>query len=146
MDKKQLIKQYCQQFKLGGITPVLEQLIMQAETNATGYLDYTVSLLGMEATHREQNDVRKRLKAAHLPRSNNLALYDFSLDNGLSKTRLNQLRELNWLDQVYNIILMGPSGTGKTFLAAGLCADAVQSKHPTDPILLKPIRSRTFAC
>ena len=27
--------------------------------------------------------------------------------------------------QIYNIILMGPSGTGKTFLAAGLCADAV---------------------
>jgi DNA replication protein DnaC len=129
MDKKQIVKQYCQQFKLGGITHALDQLIMQAETNATGYLDYTVSLLGSEATHREQNDVKKRLKAAHLPRSSDLAQYDYSIDNGLSKNRLNQLRELNWLDQVYNIILMGPSGTGKTFLAAGLCADAVQKGY-----------------
>lgn len=54
-----------------------------------------------------------------------MSLYDHSFDNGLQKARLNQLRELNWLDQIYNIILMGPSGTGKTFLAAGLCADAV---------------------
>ena len=39
---------------------------------------------------------------------------------------MTQLRELDWLDQIYNIILMGPSGPGKTFIAAGLCADAVQ--------------------
>ena len=124
-----MIKQYCQQFKLGGINQALDQLIKQAEANAAGYLDYTISVLGTEAAHREQNDVKKRLKAAQLPRSSDLALYDYSLENGLSKTRLNQLRELNWLDQVYNIILMGPSGTGKTFLAAGLCADAVQKGY-----------------
>ena len=124
-----MIKQYCQQFKLGGITQAIDQLINEAESGAAGYLNYTVSLLAKEAAHRERNDAIKRLKAAHLPRSNNLELYDFALDNGLSKTRLNQLRELNWLDQVFNIILMGPSGTGKTFLAAGLCADAVQKGY-----------------
>ena len=42
---------------------------------------------------------------------------------------MTQLRELDWLDQIYNIILMGPSGTGKTFIAAGLCADAVQKGY-----------------
>lgn len=30
----------------------------------------------------------------------------------LIKSRMNQLKELNWLDQVYNVILMGPSRTG----------------------------------
>jgi DNA replication protein DnaC len=58
-----------------------------------------------------------------------LNTFDHSGENGLSKIRLNQLRELNWLDQVYNIMLMGPSGTGKTFLAAGLCADAVNKGY-----------------
>ncbi|MGZ3837519.1 MAG: ATP-binding protein [Flavisolibacter sp.] len=53
-----------------------------------------------------------------------LSLYDHSVENVLTKTRLNQLKELNWLDQVFNIILMGPSGTEKTFLAAGLCYEA----------------------
>jgi DNA replication protein DnaC len=45
------------------------------------------------------------------------------------KNRLNQLRELNWLDQGYNIMLMGPSGTGKTFIAGGLCADAIDKGY-----------------
>lgn len=125
MDNKQLISQYCQQFKMGGIITRIDQLVMEAEANQCGYLDYTARLLGAEAEHRQQNDMKKRLKSARLPRSSDLSTYDHSLDNGLQKARLHQLRELNWLDQIYNIILMGPSGTGKTFLAAGLCADAV---------------------
>ena len=129
MDKKQLIRQYCRQFKMGAIAAAIDQLVADAQTNSLGYLDFTEKLLATEAAHREQNDVIKRLKAAKLPRSNDLGSYDHTVENGLSKTRLNQLRELNWLDQVYNIMLMGPSGTGKTYLAAGLCADAVKKGY-----------------
>ena len=43
----------------------------------------------------------------------------------MDKQQLNELRELSWLEQNYNVILMGPSGTGKTYIAAGLCFDAV---------------------
>lgn len=125
MDNKQLISQYCQQFKMGGIITRIDQLVMEAEASQSGYLDYTARLLGTEAEHRQHNDMKKRLKSARLPRSSDLSTYDHSFDNGLQKARLHQLRELNWLDQIYNIILMGPSGTGKTFLAAGLCADAI---------------------
>ena len=56
----------------------------------------------------------------------NLELYDFEAANGLEKQQLNQLRELHWLEQNFNVILMGPSGTGKTYVAAGLCFDAVE--------------------
>lgn len=37
--------------------------------------------------------------------------------------------ELLWLEQHYNLILMGPSGVGKTFIAAGLCYDAIQNGY-----------------
>ena len=40
---------------------------------------------------------------------------------------MKELRQPNWLDMVYNIILMGPSGTGKTFIAGGLIYEAVKS-------------------
>jgi DNA replication protein DnaC len=32
--------------------------------------------------------------------------------------------ECFWMEQNFNIVLMGPSGTGKTFIAAGLCFEA----------------------
>jgi DNA replication protein DnaC len=129
MEQKQCIHHYLQQFKMGGIQAALEGLVREAEAKSLGYLEYTLGLLESEAAYREQNDLKKRLKAARLPRSSDLTTYDHNFENGLSKTRLHQLRELNWLDQLYNIILMGPSGTGKTFVAAGLCADAVNKGY-----------------
>jgi len=129
MDKKQAIKQYCHQFKLGGIYSGIDQIVSDAEAGKIGYVDYTMNLLKTEAAHRDYNDTQKRLKTAKLPRSSDLNLFQCKNDSGLSKTRLNQLRELNWLDQVFNILLTGPSGTGKTMLAAGLCADAVKKGY-----------------
>jgi DNA replication protein DnaC len=129
MDKKQQIKQYCQQFKITGISKQVDELIAAAEKKSTGFLDFTVAMFKAEADHRHDNDLQRRIKTATLPVGSDLNAYDHTVENGLPKTRLNQLRELNWLDQIYNIMLMGPSGTGKTFLAAGLCADALEKGY-----------------
>lgn len=123
---KQQITDHCRQFKTTGISNKLDTLIQEAETGETGFMEYTLRLLQAEAEHRHHNEVQRRLKTARLPHNSNLDHYDHSFENGIHKSRINQLRELNWLDQGYNIMLMGPSGTGKTYLAGGLCADAAQ--------------------
>jgi DNA replication protein DnaC len=109
MQQKEQIKQYCQRFKITGISTHLDRTITHAEQKSLGFLDYTVSLFKTEADHRHLNELRKRQKAARLPKTHDLDTYDHTTENGLPKTRL----------------LMGPSGTGKTFIAGGLCADAV---------------------
>jgi DNA replication protein DnaC len=129
MNKKEEIINYCRQFKTAGIASNLDKIIAQSEQKGYGFMEYTIHLLKAEADHRYQNDTAKRIKAAQLPRNNNLETYDTTAENGVSQSRLNQLRELNWLDQIFNIMLMGPSGTGKTFIASGLCADAVKKGY-----------------
>lgn len=129
MEQKQLIRQYCQQFNMSGISKSLDNLITEAESQAQGYLDYTLSFLGTEATFRLQRDVTNKMKPAGLPKYCDLTNYDHNVNNGHTITRLNQLQELHWMDQIYNIILMGPSGTGKTFISAGLCAEAVKKGY-----------------
>lgn len=126
MEKKQRILSYCRQFKMGGLNTDFDNILTEAEQNQVSYLDYTLKLFESEAAHREKRNLERRIKTAKLPVSYDLDTYDYSVDNGLQKSRLSQLRELNWLDQIFNIIFMGPSGTGKTFLAAGLCFDALQ--------------------
>lgn len=128
-DKKEQIRQYCQRFKITGISSNLEATVADAEQRSLGFMDFTLSLFKSEAEHRHRNELRKKLKAAQLPRHHHLEDYDHTVENGLPKTRLNQLRELNWIDQGFNIMLMGPSGTGKTFIGAGLCADAVEKGY-----------------
>lgn len=129
MEKKQLIFDYCRRFRLSGILDGLDPVIMEAETEQMSYIDYTVKFLTLEATHREAKDLLRRSKAAKLPPMHDLDQYDFAVDNGLSKTMLMQLCELNWIEQLYNIVLMGPSGTGKTYIAAGLCHEAVKNGY-----------------
>lgn len=126
MEKKQLIIDYCRQFRLSGIANGFDPVIMEAETQQISYIDYTVRFLNTEAIHREAKDMERRTKVAKLPLIHDLDKYDYTVDNGLSKTQLSQLRELNWIEQLFNIVLLGPSGTGKTFIAAGLCNDAIK--------------------
>lgn len=125
MEKLKTIQDYCSQFKLSGINQFCEQALMDAQSKQMSYTDYTVMLLKHEATVRQKKSLERSLKAARLPLKHNLEDYDYAVENGINKTRLKQLIELNWLDQIYNIVLMGPSGTGKTYIAAGLCHQAV---------------------
>jgi len=129
MDKLKIIQNYCTQFKLSGITQFCEQALMDAQSKQLSYTDYTVMLLKYEAAVRQKKSLERSLKAARLPLKHNMDDYDYAVDNGINKTRLNQLIELNWLDQIYNIVLMGPSGTGKTFIAAGLCHRAATAGY-----------------
>jgi DNA replication protein DnaC len=79
-----------------------------------------------EVLQRQKTDFDRRIKLAHLPRAHDLDTYDYNFGSGINKKQMQELRELLWVEQVYNLILMGPSGTGKSFIAAGLVMDAVK--------------------
>ena len=127
--KTQVLKDYAGQLKLGGIQDQAEELIHQASEEKCSYLDFSLSLLETEILQRSQRDLEKRTKAAKLPFNHDLEQYDYSFQSGISKQQLNQLRECLWLEQNFNIVLMGPSGIGKTMIAAGLCFDALKKGY-----------------
>jgi DNA replication protein DnaC len=124
--KTQALKEYASQLRLGGIQDQVEELIRIASEEKCSYLDFSLSLLETEINQRSQRDLERRTKAAKLPLNHDLDQYDYSFINGISKQQLNQLRECLWLEQNFNIVLMGPSGTAKTYIASGLCYDALK--------------------
>lgn len=131
MEKKEQINAFCRQFKITGMAAGLPEVVAKSEKRSSGFMEFFLELLRHEAAQRSKNEVIRRRKAANLPLKNDLGTYDSGAENGLNMARINQLRELNWLDQGFNLMLMGPSGTGKTFLAAGLGADAVEKGYKT---------------
>lgn len=54
----------------------------------------------------------------------------------LTAGQLKQLKQLNWLEQQYNLILLGPPGIGKTFLAVGLGIEVVNHLYERSSIIL----------
>ena len=129
MDQIKRIKQYADHLRLTMLRNQAERFIHQAQIDKPTYLDYTCDVLEQEVKQRQKTDLERRIKLAHLPRNHNLNMYDYAFACGINKLQLEQLRELVWLEQAYNLVLMGPSGTGKTFIAAGLVNDAVNKGY-----------------
>ena len=120
------IKKQATRLRLSGISASIASLLDEAQQNSPSYDEFIYTLFAHEVKGREAKQLLLKMKLAKLPLNHDLEQYDFAFASGLSATQLNQLRELNWLDQCYNIMLSGPSGTGKTYIAAGLCHDAIR--------------------
>lgn len=129
MNQQEQIDQYCRRYKIMGMAPKIEEMVKQAESEQLSYKSFLVQLFEHEAEHREQQAKERLLKTAQLPVRSNLDEYEQRNENGLTKQKMNTLREMAWLDQLYNIMILGPSGVGKTMLAAGLCADAIEKGY-----------------
>lgn len=128
-DKTTIIRGYAKRLKLSWLTASAQDILLKAQKESPSYDDFLSRVLEMEIKGREERQKILRLKAARLPLAHDLDLYDHSISNGLSITRLNQLRELHWVDGNYNLMLTGPCGVGKTFIADGLCADAIDKGY-----------------
>ncbi|MFV0554271.1 MAG: IS21-like element helper ATPase IstB [Mangrovibacterium sp.] len=119
------IKQLADTLRLTLIRNKAEAFIHSAQIDQPSYLEYTQHLLEQEVGQRQRNDLERRVKLAKLPLHHNLENYNYKVSSSITPKQMGELREMLWVDQVYNLVLMGPSGTGKSFIAAGLINDAV---------------------
>lgn len=117
------------QLRLTGLGSQVDELLNAAQQEQTSYLDFALSLLETEINYRNQKNFEKRQKVAKMPQNNDLANWKDNPQNGITRQQLAQLKECLWLEQHFNIMLMGPSGTGKTFIAAGLCNEALKKGY-----------------
>lgn len=127
MTHSETIKECCSKLRLSYIYTNLNSLILKAQEEQPTYIDFLAETLKMESELREIHSQEIRVKSSRIPPKHNLDEYDFNFISGVSQRELKELRQLAWVDQAYNIILMGPSGTGKTYIASGLIYDAIRA-------------------
>lgn len=129
MKKLQHLKQHLGLLRWNAVGMQIEQFLQDAQQQQPSYLEWLLRLTQYEMDYKYEKAMERRLKKAGLPLHHQLEHFDPAHQNGVSAQQLQQLRELLWLEQHYNLILMGPSGVGKTFIAAGLAYDAIKSGY-----------------
>lgn len=107
----------------------LPALLRKAEQSSWTYQEFLEELLTYELKRREEKNAERRLKWAKFPYHKTLDEFRMEEQKSISSRQINQLRELNWLEQQYNLILLGPPGVGKTHIAIGLGLEAIQNGY-----------------
>lgn len=129
MTVNEQIKELCTRLRLYAMPRLVDNEAHSAREQDKTYTEFLRDLLTREVQERDSKDFQRRLRAAALPARYDLDLFDHNYSQGMTAPRLHELRQLGWLEQNYNIILMGPSGTGKTFIASGLVYEAVRQGY-----------------
>lgn len=92
-------------------------------------IDAFAILLEAECLHRDSLAQSRRTKLAKLGQQAHPADVDLRSARGLGKTRWQQMLSLNWLKQHQHLLLTGPTGIGKSYLACALAKAAIDAKQ-----------------
>jgi DNA replication protein DnaC len=116
-----------QELQLQGIDDNAVDLAQQAAKLEWDYLTFLERLLDCEKQSRHQRRQSMYTRMAGFPSLKNLDEFDFQFASGVPKKQIMQLASLAFIERQENIVMLGPSGVGKTHIAIALGYRAVQA-------------------
>jgi DNA replication protein DnaC len=112
--------QQLKDLRLSGILEVLPSRLTAAKEQALPYQDWLSLLLQDECEYRAQQSLQKRLKQATFEGDQTLETYDLGHLSLSLQHLIRDLQKGDYLKEYHHILIMGPTGTGKSHLGQGL--------------------------
>nr|MDA3833977.1 ATP-binding protein [Spirochaetales bacterium] len=110
------------QLKLSTMATLWQEYLEKATQNNWDSATYLAALCEEELNQRYTRRIAKFQKESKLPVGKTLSSFDFSHLPQLDKGRVEAMSsDTSWVKRADNILFFGPSGTGKTHLAAAIC-------------------------
>jgi len=86
-------------------------------------------LVDREATERENRRLERYLRAAKLRVAGTIEDVDFRAPRGLDRSVLLELAASRWVSAHQQVLITGPTGVGKTYVACALATAAIRAGH-----------------
>ncbi len=125
----QRIAALCEQLKMACLATEWPALAQQAARDEASFADFVEKLLQCESAAREQRKRSTLMKLATMPAVKTLEQFDWGIGSGAPKAQIQELAHLTFVERAENVVLLGPSGVGKTHIALALAHRAVMAGH-----------------
>lgn len=125
----QRIAALCEQLKMACLATEWPALAQQAARDEASFADFVEKLLQCESAAREQRKRSTLMKLATMPAVKTLEQFDWAIASGAPKAQIQELAHLTFVERAENVVLLGPSGVGKTHIALALAHRAVMAGH-----------------
>jgi len=122
MDAVEQIHSYAKQLGLSNLSGKAFGFLEEPLSNE----EFLVECLKEEVAYREERAKARRIKQARLPTYKSFDEFDTDFQKGITDWQLKQLSALKWIEGIYNLILIGPPGTGKTHIALAIGNKALE--------------------
>lgn len=106
--------------KLYGMAKSMEEQSSSRDYDDLSFEERLGLLIDRETTEQENRRLASRLKSAHLRQQASMEDIDYRQKRGLDKSLVKSLAECLWIKERLNILLTGPCGAGKSFIACAL--------------------------
>jgi DNA replication protein DnaC len=105
---------------LGGMARAFTELQANKSAAELGHAEWLALLLEREATERSNRQLTARLRHAKLRQRATIEDVDYRAPRGLDRALFQRLIVGDWIDAPHNLIIEGPTGVGKSWLACAL--------------------------
>lgn len=107
-----------------GMARALREQLRAPEMDRLDFLERLGLLIDREMTERENHRLKSRLRRAGLRQQASMEDIDYHTQRGLDRALLLSLSACEWVRAHQNVIITGPTGVGKSFIACALAHKA----------------------
>ena len=112
-----------------GMARALEEQMQMSEIDSLSFDERLGLLVDREMTERENRRLQTRLRKAKLRQNATIEDIDYHHPRGLDRTLITKLLSCTWISQHLNLLITGPTGCGKTFIACALAHKACREGY-----------------
>jgi DNA replication protein DnaC len=118
--------------KLHGMAKALEDQMNMADIEELSFEERLGLLIDREQTVRENSRTQTRLRKAHLGQTACVEDWDLRVPRGLDRSLAATLTACEWIASNLNVIITGPTGVGKSYLACALGQKACREGYTVE--------------